>query len=40
MLNAKKWRAKKKEEERQKEAGDARRRGLRRSDRTLVVLDE
>ena len=39
-LNAKKWRAKRKEEERQKEAGDARKRGLRRSDRTLIVLDD
>ena len=38
-LNAKKWRARRKEEERQKEAGDARKRGLRRSDRTLIVLD-
>ena len=39
-LNAKKWRAKRKEEERQREAGDARKRGLRRSDRTLIVLDD
>ena len=39
-LNAKKWRAKRKEEERQKQAGDARKRGLRRSDRTLIVLDD
>ena len=39
-LNAKKWRARRKEEERQKEAGDARKRGLRRSDRTLIVLDD
>ena len=39
-LNAKKWRAKRREKERQKEAGDARKRGLRRSDRTLIVLDD
>ena len=39
-LNAKKWRARRKEEERQKEAGNARKRGLRQSDRTLVVLDD
>ena len=39
-LNAKKWRAKRREEERQKEAGDARKRRLRRSDRTLIVLDD
>ena len=39
-LNAKKWRAKKREEERQKEAGDARKRGLRQSSRTLIVLDD
>ena len=38
-LNAKKWRARRREEERQKEAGDARKRGLRRSDRTLIVVD-
>ena len=39
-LNAKKWRAKRKEEERQREAGDARKRGLRRSDTTLVALED
>ena len=32
-LNGKKWGAKKREEERQKEGGDARKRGLRQSDR-------
>ena len=39
-LNAKKWQAKRKEEERQKEAGEARKHGLRRSDRTLIVHDD
>ena len=39
-LNAKKWRAKRREEERQKEAGDARKRRLRQSDRTWIVLDD
>ena len=39
-LNAKKWRAKRKEEERQKEAGDARKCGLRWRDRALIVLDD
>ena len=39
-LNATKWREKRREEERKKEAGDARKRGLRRSDRTLIVLDD
>ena len=39
-LNAKKWRAKRKKEERQKEAGDARKHRLRGSDRTLIVLDD
>ena len=39
-LNAMKWRVKRREEERQKEAGDARKRGLRQSNRTLIVLDD
>ena len=39
-LNAKKWRVKRKDEERQKEAGDARKRGLWWSDSTLIVLDD
>ena len=39
-LNARKWRAKKREEERQKEAEGARKRGLRRSNRTVIVLSD
>ena len=39
-LNARKWRAKRREEERQKEAESARKRGLRRSNRTVIVLSD
>ena len=39
-LNARKWRAKRSEEERQKEAEGARKRGLRRSNRTVIVLSD
>ena len=39
-LNARKWRAQKKQEERQKEAEGARKRGLRRSNRTVIVLSD
>ena len=37
-LNAPKWRAKRREEERQKKAEGARKRGLQRSNRTVIVL--
>ena len=39
-LNARKSRAKRKEEERQMEAEGARKRGLRRSNRTVIVLSD
>ena len=39
-LNARKWRARRREEERQKEAEGARKRGLRRSNRTVIVLSD
>ena len=39
-LNARKWRTKRREEERQKEAEGARRCGLWRSNRTIIVLDD
>ena len=39
-LNARRWRAKRREEERQKEAEGARKRGLRRSNRTVIVLSD
>ena len=38
--NARKWGAKRREEERQKEAEGARKRGLRRSNRTVIVLSD
>ena len=40
VLNAQKWRAKRREEERQKEAESARKCGLRRSNRTVIVLSD
>ena len=39
-LNVRKWRAKRREEERQKEAEGARKRGLRRSNRAVIVLSD
>ena len=37
-LDAQKWKEKRREEERQKEAEGARKRGLRRSNRTVIIL--